>query len=584
MSSNEVALVNTAFSEWMDANGENLQRSESFELFAAEKVLHSLELSSEEIEAGRIGGALDGGIDAVYTVLGEQVIDEDDELLSEDTKPGDFPRDQSLTLYIVQAKEESSFAETAIDKLASSLDRLLKLDPDLALLETLYAPELLARFDIFRRAWKKLVTRRVKLKAVVVYATLGDVTQVNPRVDRKGIELCGLMTRHLVGAAVTFDFFGAKELWAAHETVPSYALRLRFEKHENDGDSHLALVRVADYFKFISDESDGSLLRHIFDWNVRDYQKGVKVNREIAQSLGDRDAPDFWWLNNGVTILCSGQVTTAGNEFILDDVQIVNGLQTSHTIHHEMQKTAVSEISAGRKLLVRILSTDDPEVRDQVIRATNSQTQVSDASLRATDKIQRQLESYFLAHGWYYDRRKNFYKNSGKNVERIVSIAYLAQSVMAIGFSQPHNSRARPSTLIRKNEDYQTIFSENFDLSTYLWLARTQKSVDAYLKQRDDVSTSERSNARFYVSMVAIARTHRSRIYSPSMIQYLAQKDFMLEGPTLNDALSYVRECVNRVREQQGISEDRAAKSVELTEAVVSMLIPVAATAVAGDN
>ncbi|WP_174180854.1 AIPR family protein [Pseudarthrobacter oxydans] len=563
----------------MSANGQNLHRSEAFELFAAEKVLHSLELSSEEIEAGRIGGALDGGIDAVYTVLGEQVIDEDDELLSEDTKPGEFPRDQSLTLYIVQAKEESSFGETAIDKLSSSLDRLLKLDPDVELLDTLYAPELLARFDIFRRAWKKLVTRRVKLRAVVAYATLGDVALVNPRVTSKGIELCGLIERHLVGGTVSFDFFGAKELWAAHETVPSYALRLRFEKHENDGDSHLALVKVADYFKFISDESDGSLLRHIFDWNVRDYQKGVKVNREIAQSLGDPDAPDFWWLNNGVTILCSGQVTTAGNEFILDDVQIVNGLQTSHTIHHEMQKTAVAEVSAGRKLLVRILSTDDPEVRDQVIRATNSQTQVSDASLRATDKIQRQLESYFLAHGWYYDRRKNFYKNSGKNVERIVSIAYLAQSVMAIGLSQPHSSRARPSTLIRKNEDYQTIFSENFDLSTYLWLARTQKSVDAYLKQRDDVSTSERSNVRFYVSMVAIARANRRQVHSPSMIQYLARNEFILGEPALNDALSYVRDCVKRVREEHRISEDRAAKTAELTEEVISMLIPVEASA-----
>jgi hypothetical protein len=188
----------------------------------------------------------------------------------------------------------------------------------------------------------------------------------------------------------------------------------------------------------------------------------------------------------------------------------------------------------------------------------------------------------FNGNGWYYDRRKNFYKNSGKNVDRIVSIAYLAQSVMAIGLSQPHNSRARPSTLIRKNEDYQTIFSEGIDLSTYLWLARTQKSVDAYLKQRDDVSTSERSNVRFYVSMAAMARAHGSRIYSPSMIEHLARNDFMLEGSHLSDALSFVRECVKRVREEQGISEDRAAKSVELTDAVVSMLIPVAATPSAG--
>ena len=576
MTSNEVALVNAAFEEWKGSAESSLSQSEAFELFCAEKVLHTLELTPEEIEAGRIGGALDGGIDAVYTVLGEQVIEEDHELVSPETKAADFPRDQTLTLYVIQAKEESSFGETAIDKLQSSLDRLLRLEPDVESLQTLYAPELLTRFSVFREAWKKLSTRRVKLKAVIAYATLGEADEVNDRVKRKATELCGLIQRHLVTGEVSFDFCGAKELWAAHETVPSYALRLRFEKHENDGDSHLALVRVADYFKFISDETDGTLLRHIFDWNVRDFQKGVKVNREIAQSLESKSAPDFWWLNNGITILCSGQVTTAGNEFILDDVQIVNGLQTSHTIHHEMQRKAVVDASADRKLLVRILSTDDPEIRDQVIRATNSQTQVSDASLRATDKIQRQIESYFLAHGWFYDRRKNFYKNTGKNVDRIISIAYLAQAIMAIGLSQPHNSRARPSTLIRKNEDYSTIFSESLNLETYLWLAQTQKKVDTFLKELEGVSTSERSNLRFYVSMVGVARAHGSRLYSPSMIQYLAQGDYELSDEQITEALEYVRECVGSVRAANGISEDRAAKSEDLTTEVLVGLIPAA--------
>ena len=574
MASNEVALVNAAFDEWRRSAESSLSQSEAFELFCAEKVLHTLELTPEEIEAGRIGGALDGGIDAVYTVLGEQVIEEDHELISPESKAADFARDQTLILYVIQAKEESSFGETAIDKLQSSLDRLLRLEPDVESLQTLYAPELLARFSVFREAWKKLSTRRVKLKAVVAYATLGEAKEVNDRVKRKATELSGLIQRHLVTGAVTFDFFGATELWAAHETVPSYALRLRFEKHENDGDSHLALVRVADYFKFISDETDGTLLRHIFDWNVRDFQKGVKVNREIAQSLESTSAPDFWWLNNGITILCSGQVTTAGNEFILDDVQIVNGLQTSHTIHHEMQRKAVVDASADRKLLVRILSTDDPEIRDQVIRATNSQTQVSDASLRATDKIQRQIESYFLAHGWFYDRRKNFYKNTGKNVDRIISIAYLAQAIMAIGLSQPHNSRARPSTLIRKNEDYSTIFSESLNLETYLWLAQTQKKVDTFLKELEGVSTSERSNLRFYVSMVAVARAHGSRLYSPSMIQYLAQGDYQLDSEQITEALEYVRGCVSSVRVASSISEDRAAKSEDLTAEVLLGLIP----------
>lgn len=568
MTSNEVALVNAAFEGWIGNNETGLRRSESFEQFSAEKVLHSLELSLEEIEAGRIGGALDGGIDAVYTVLGEEIIEEDHDILDASTKPSDIARDQVLTLYIVQAKEESSFGETAIDKLSSSLNRLLRLEPDHNTLETLYADELLNRFSIFRNTWKKLVTRRVKLKAVVAYATLGDSSLVNDRVKQKSLELCALIEGHLVGGEVEFQFFGAKELWAAHETVPSYALRLRFEKHENDGDSHLALVNILDYYNFISDEVDGTLLKHIFDWNVRDFQKGVRVNREITASLEDPDAPDFWWLNNGITILCSGQVTIAGNEFILDDVQIVNGLQTSHTIHNEMQRQSVHSASANKKLLVRILSTDDPEVRDQIIRATNSQTQVSDASLRATDRIQRQIESYFLAHGWFYDRRKNFYKNTGRNSERIVSIAYLAQAVMSMGLSQPHNSRARPSTLIRKNDDYSTIFSEGLELNTYLWLAQTQKTVDNFLKRKVDITTSDRSNLRFYVSMVAIAKAQGRLIFSPSMLQSFASGNYLLTDNQMDESLKFVMECFDELRDTTGISGDRIAKSGDLTNII----------------
>jgi hypothetical protein len=70
-------------------------------------------------------------------------------------------------------------------------------------------------------------------------------------------------------------------------------------------------------------------------------------------------------------------------------------------------------------LLVRIIVTADPATRDQVIRATNRQTAVSDASLRATDDVQRQIENYFLTQGWYYDRRKNFYKTTARKSRRL---------------------------------------------------------------------------------------------------------------------------------------------------------------------
>jgi hypothetical protein len=48
-------------------------------------------------------------------------------------------------------------------------------------------------------------------------------------------------------------------------------------------------------------------------------------------SLDDPSGPDFWWLNNGITILATS-ATMVGKTLHLEDIQIVNGLQTTETI------------------------------------------------------------------------------------------------------------------------------------------------------------------------------------------------------------------------------------------------------------
>ena len=161
----------------------------------------------------------------------------------------------------------------------------------------------------------------------------------------------------------------------------------------------------------------------------------------------------------------------------MDDVQIVNGLQTSHTIHTTLSKQPADHPARDRAILVRILVTDDATTRDQVIRATNRQTNVPVAQLRATDDVQRSIEAYFIGHGWYYDRRKNYYRNLGKNPERIIGIPLLAQAVMAMGLSRPDNSRARPSSLLKRDDDYRKIFSPQLPLQVYLWLAKVKKTL-----------------------------------------------------------------------------------------------------------
>jgi hypothetical protein len=140
------------------------------------------------------------------------------------------------------------------------------------------------------------------------------------------------------------------------------------------------------------------------------------------------------------------------------------------------------------------------ESRDRVIKATNSQTAVQPASLRATDKIQRDIEEYFKAFGLFYDRRKNFYKNDGKPVENIVSISALAQAVMAVLLQRPDTARARPSSLLKNDTDYSNVFDDKRDVATYRVAAVLLKSVDSHLRGQD-LSPKDRTNIRFYVAM-----------------------------------------------------------------------------------
>ena len=99
----------------------------------------------------------------------------------------------------------------------------------------------------------------------------------------------------------------------------------------------------------------------------------------------------------------------------------MNGLQTSREIfdYFLLDKPADEQ----RALLVRVIETSNAEMMDQIIRATNSQNRMQEASLRMTDPIHRQIEGLFRQYDLSYDRRKGFYKD--KASQFIKSLAQL---------------------------------------------------------------------------------------------------------------------------------------------------------------
>jgi len=142
----------------------------------------------------------------------------------------------------------------------------------------------------------------------------------------------------------------------------------------------------------------------LLESNVRDSLGLNSVNEDILSTLRYPGPSDFLVMNNGITILGT-RASVTGKVLSIDDVQIVNGLQTTETVARYFREGGDDE---NRSVLVKVVVSQDASVRDEIIKATNNQTSIEHASLRATDKLQRDIEDIFEQHGGglHYERRR----------------------------------------------------------------------------------------------------------------------------------------------------------------------------------
>src|SRR5260370_5135218 len=231
----------------------------------------------------------------------------------------------------------------------------------------------------------------------------------------------------------------------------------------------------------------------------------------LARNASPSDE-DFWWLNNGVTILAT-HATVVGKEIRFEDVQIVNGIQRNETVHRHFQSGGSKEDQ--RAILLKIILTSDEGARARIIKATNYQSTVDLASLRGLDRIQRDIEHFLLDRGWFYDRRKNFHKNQGKPSERIVSLPYLAAAVRAVALRDPARSHRQPSSSLRDDEVYAQVFDRTWDLNVYLASLEVTRAVEISLHQRRTVFDTVPISLVHYVGCVYACTILRKNNYKP---------------------------------------------------------------------
>lgn len=552
MAANDSIVLDTILKQKKSQIADSLRDDDYFEIFTFEQILKKYDLSYEELISGKMGGSDDGGIDGFFTFI-------NGELLDKNTILNDFKRYPLIELFLIQSKRSPSFSETAVEHVIRSAMNIFNLEKDISILQKNYNMELIEQISSFREAYLKLISIHPSLKINYIYASKGDTKNIHSKVYNSADNLKEIIQSYFRGAIVNTQFIGARELIDASRLEKNYNLKLKFIENyiSTSEDNYIVLATLKDYYDFVTDENS-ELRQYIFTFNVRDYQGNVEVNKDIHKTLESDNKLDFWCLNNGITVL-SSKATIAGKIISLDDVQVVNGLQTTNTIYNYLKKSSGdNEKDKNRAILIRIIATNDTESINRIIKATNFQTPILAASLKATDPIQSDIENYFLSKSWYYDRRKNYYKNMGKPIDKIISIPYLAQSVMAIVLREPNISRSRPSSIIKTDSDYKRVFKEKSNLEVYMFCVEVMKQVESFIrstvseksKQDNDTFWKHTSPLRilsFHLAMLFVVKLLCKKDYNPTDIEKILQVELKPEiiSQTLIELIELTDEYVN---------------------------------------
>lgn len=479
----------------------------NFEYFAVEQLLKDENLDEDEINSGLIGDSNDNGIDGFYIFLDGELINQIEQVTG---------KYKEMRVYFHQYKNKYKIEEDVVLKFNNAFNDIMNFENSEL---NGWNDDLKDKIILLREVILKTATYAIMIKFIINHISKANSEDIKDndsywsKVDnlKNSIKNSGISR-----LGVEYDFIGGEELKNLYYRKPEYSIDLVLKdspltlEFGDNNIGYIALISLKNYYNFIVE--NGNIQKHIFDSNVRDYQNKTTVNKEIEDTIKNNNDTDFWWLNNGITIIAGKDSTQIGKKLSLKNVQIVNGLQTSYSIYNALKNINFDEFEDDRSLFVKIIICDQKDVIDKIIRATNSQNAIPSGVLRATDNIQRDIEQYFLSKGYYYDRRKNYYRNLGKPRDKIISINLLSQCIVSLVIPEKNPSRARsnPTILIKKDEDYNSVFGQKYDFQVYLNAVLIFKKVDKELKKL--MSDTEFIEDNKLEKIIKLFKFHISRV------------------------------------------------------------------------
>ncbi len=261
------------------------------------------------------------------------------------------------------------------------------------------------------------------------------------------------ITRANFGEQVKFDYFNHDHLVMLLQSAKPVNDSLQFSGKaivEDFNFSRVLIGRINVY------EIAALMQRHgerLLERNIRRYLglKNNRVNEEIHATLKSEDRNNFYFYNNGITLVCDkfsyNGLQSDDYQVRIDNLQIINGAQTCMTIYKSLienedkQSTLLPPNLSNVFVLVRLYELPKEHSSEDLVQAitfaTNSQNPVELKDLRANDRIQKRLEMDIEQLHYCYHRKRS--DIALKSTDITIGIA--AEAVLAVWREKPHQTK-----------------------------------------------------------------------------------------------------------------------------------------------
>lgn len=240
--------------------------------------------------------------------------------------------------------------------------------------------------------------------------------------------------------------------------------------------------------------------KDIFDRNLRFYRGRNDINEALEGTLTGAPS-DFWYFNNGLTILCrtikklplNGERRDFG-VFECEGVSVVNGAQTVGVICDAAAKTGAA---GAAKVHARLISLENcPDGFDTAVaRATNTQNRIERRDFAALDPNQRRIAVEMQLDGklYVYKSMEGMDPTGDQGCGIEEATVALACSIGDVGMTVQAKREVGKLWEDIQREPYTKLFNDELS-AKHLWRAVKVLRIVAHELSQIDTSKLPRGN------------------------------------------------------------------------------------------